>query len=68
MPDGTVVESREQRFAFNAAAAREFAEQTGHLWPTKADRPRGVSLYVWLQNQTRAWQEGTLTAERRAAR
>lgn len=66
MPDGTVVESRDERFEENVLALREFAATNGHLFPGKRDRPRGINVYVFLQRMERAWREDRLPPERRA--
>lgn len=67
MPDGTIVENRDERFEFNLASLREYAAAHGHLRPKKKDRPRGVNLYVFLQRMERAWRENALPVERWAA-
>jgi hypothetical protein len=67
MPDGTVVGSREERFAHNLEVARAYAEEHGHLRPRKAERPQGVNLYQWLKNQETRIRRGTMPAVRRAA-
>lgn len=64
MPDGTVVSSRDERFAYNLAAAQEFYAANGHLRPAKKDRPRGVNLYQWLRNQELRIEKGTMEPER----
>jgi hypothetical protein len=66
MPDGTVVEDREERFHFNAAAAREYFAENGDLLPPKDARPRGVNLYQWLKNQELQIASGTLRPDRAA--
>lgn len=67
MPDGTVVSSRDERFAYNLAAAQEFYAANGHLRPAKKDRPRGVNLYQWLRNQELRIRKGTMEPEREEA-
>ncbi|HYR09061.1 MAG TPA: helicase associated domain-containing protein, partial [Longimicrobium sp.] len=64
MPDGSVVEDRDERFAFNVAAARAYHEAHGHLRPGKKDRPNGVNLYQWLKNQELQIRQGTIPPER----
>lgn len=44
MPDGTVVASRDERFAANLAVARAYAAEHGHLLPKKHERPGGVDV------------------------
>lgn len=65
MPDGTIVESRGERFAVNVEALRTFAAAHEHLFPAKQDRPRGINLYVFLQRMERAWRDGSMPAHRR---
>jgi hypothetical protein len=66
MPDGTVVESRDERFALNLAAAKKYAADHGHLMPTKHERPAGVNLLMWLKNQEIRISKGTMPLPRRA--
>lgn len=67
MLDGTIVHSRDERFAFNLEAARAFAEREGHLLPRKEERPNGVNLYMWLKNQELRIRQGTMEVARRLA-
>ncbi|HEY0020834.1 MAG TPA: Helicase associated domain protein [Longimicrobium sp.] len=64
MPDGTTGEDRDERFAFNVAAARAYHAAHGHLRPGKKDRPNGVNLYQWLKNQELQIRQGTIPPER----
>lgn len=65
MPDGTIVENREQRFNENVRALKEFVGRSGHLFPAKADKPRGINIYMFLQRMEREWHAGTLSDDRR---
>ena len=67
MPDGTVVENRDQRFAQNLQVAREYVSEHGHLRPDKGERPGGMNLYQWLKNQELRLRKGTMPPERRQA-
>jgi hypothetical protein len=66
MPDGTVVESRDERFALNLAVAKKYAAEHGHLMPRKHERPSGVNLLQWLKNQEIRIAKGTMPLPRRA--
>jgi superfamily II DNA or RNA helicase len=66
MPNGMVVESRDERFELNVAAIRQFAAAQGHLLPSKKDRPNDINIYVFLQRMERAWRTNALPVERRA--
>lgn len=66
MPDGTVVGSRDERFAANLAVARSYAEEHGHLLPKKDERPNGVNLLMWLKNQELRISKGTMPLDRLA--
>lgn len=66
MPDGTVVDSRDKRFAANLAVAQAYAAEHGHLLPKKHERPNGVNLLMWLKNQELRIKKGTMPPERRA--
>jgi hypothetical protein len=66
MPDGTIVESRDERFALNLAAAKKYAAEHGHLMPRKHERPSGVNLLMWLKNQEIRISNGTMPLPRRA--
>jgi hypothetical protein len=66
MPDGTVVESRNERFVYNAQVARKYFAEHGHLQPKKKDRPDGVNLYQWLKNQELQIRKGTILPDRKA--
>ncbi len=65
MPDGTIVESRDERFAINLAAARAYAAEHGHLMPKKHERPNGINLLMWLKNQEIRIKKGTMPGNRR---
>jgi hypothetical protein len=66
MPDGTVVESRDERYAANLAVARAYAAEHGHLLPKKDERPGGVNLLMWLKNQEIRIANGTMPLDRRS--
>jgi integrase len=65
MPDGTVIDSRDERFAANLAVARAYAAEHDHLLPKKHERPDGVNLLMWLKNQEIRIDKGTMPPERR---
>ncbi len=67
MPDGTVVENRDERFAHNLQVAQDYFKEHGHLRPDKRERPGGVNLYQWLKNQELRLQKGTMPVERQQA-
>lgn len=66
MPNGIVVNNRDERFEVNLAVARQYAAEHGHLLPTKNERPDGISLYMWLKNQELRIARGTLEPDRQA--
>lgn len=66
MPDGTVVNSRDERFAANLEVARTYAAEHGHLLPKKHERPNGVNLLMWLKNQEIRIANGTMPRDRRS--
>lgn len=66
MPDGTIVESRDERFEANLAVAQAYAAEHGHLMPKKHERPSGVDLQMWLKNQEARFRKGTMPPERLA--
>lgn len=58
---------KEARWAEKFAALRTFAHTYGHPYPPKSYRsPEGHLLGSWINNQRRAYQQGSMSAERQA--
>lgn len=65
MGDGTVVQTRAERYEYNMSAAREYSAEHGHLIPKKRERPHGVNLYMFLEQQEQAWRCARMPEARR---